>query len=215
MIALSRPYASREGAPVVDRVDPRIFTLTYFRHCLDCNFCHDSCCQYGVDTEITRYHAIMAHADALERHLAIPRGEWFRLDPDDVGILSEPDYPGGEYTRTAVVELPLVRSGQSAEGCVFLDPAGRGCRLHGFALQNHIDVHAIKPMCCLLFPVSFAEGLLHAAVEFDHDDLACTGPGDSVYRGARSDLEWYFGSELIFELDEIENQINGKRRGPR
>jgi Fe-S-cluster containining protein len=207
MIALSRSYASREGAPVIDRVDERIFTLKYFRHCMDCTFCSDSCCQYGADIETPRREAIMAEADALEAYLGVPRTEWFRLDPDDVGLLPEPDYPGGEYTRTAVVELPIGRSPHNSEACVFLDPQGRGCRLHTYALNQHRHPNTLKPMVCVLFPVSFALGCLEPAIEFEHSDLICAGTGESVYRGARTDLIWYFGADFVAELDRIESRV--------
>jgi hypothetical protein len=49
--SLSRPFPSRGGAPVVDRVDTDIFFRTYFMDCMKCDYCHDSCCQYGADVE--------------------------------------------------------------------------------------------------------------------------------------------------------------------
>ncbi|MEJ0041100.1 MAG: hypothetical protein WDM81_02205 [Rhizomicrobium sp.] len=30
--------------------------------------------------------------------------------------------------------------------CVFLNPKGRGCQIHGYALEKGIDYHALKPM---------------------------------------------------------------------
>ena len=203
-VPLSRPYAGRDGAPVLDRVDPRIFTLTYFVRCTECSFCHDACCQYGADVELTLVREIDRHRDDLEAYLGVPREEWFREDPEDVGYLPEADYPGGQYTRTAVVELPAGRSPHSELGCVFLDPAGRGCRLHRYALERGLDFHAVKPMVCVLFPLSFEHGLLKPAVEFDINDLVCRGPGGSVYQSTRADVLYYFGAELVAELDRLE-----------
>ena len=126
IVPLSRPYPSRYGAPVLDRVDPRIFALTYFTNCMGCGFCGDSCCQYGADIEIPRLRALEAIRPELEAYLGVPRAEWFRDAEDDLGIIAEPEYPGGEYTRTAVVDLPEGRSPHNQEACVFLDPVGRG-----------------------------------------------------------------------------------------
>lgn len=212
---LSRPYTCRYGAPTVDRVDPRIFTLTYFGACMDCTFCHDACCQYGADTELPRVAAIDEHRAALEAYLGVPRADWFREDPDDFGILDEPEYPGGKYTRTQVVEIPGGRSDHNEEACVFLDPAGRGCRLHRFAVERGIQVHDIKPMVCLLFPVSFAGGALAPAYEFDLDgELVCEGRGVPLYASARADVEYYFGAELVAELDALAAEYAAPVPGP-
>lgn len=208
-VPLSRAYPSRYGAPVIDRFDPRIFRLTFFAKCMDCTFCHDDCCRYGVDVELPKVAALDAIRDELEPYLGVPRSAWFRDDPDDFGVEPEPDYPGGAYTRTAVAALPDERSPHADEACVFLDPVGRGCRIHRFALERGIDVHEIKPMVCLMFPVLHAEGQLIPAVEFDEDLLVCEGPGETLYRAAREDLLYYFGPELIAELDAFEAVLPG------
>lgn len=203
-LPLSRPYACRDGAPVIDRIDPRIFELTYFARCMDCSFCHDACCQYGADVELTRVREIDKHRADLEAYLGVPRADWFREDPEDVGYVPAAQYAGGAHTRTGVVELPDGRSPHSPYACVFLDPAGRGCRLHRFALERGIDVHALKPIICILFPLSFEGGELRPAVEFDLDDLVCAGPGSSVYQTARGDVLHYFGPDMVAELDRLE-----------
>ena len=214
-VPLSRPYTCRYGAPTIDRVDPRIFSLTYFGACMDCTFCHDACCQYGADTEMPRVRALEAHQAELEAYLGVPRAEWFREDPDDFGVLPEPEYPGGEYTRTQVVQYPGGRSMPEGEGCVFLDPNGRGCRIHRFALDRGIRVHDIKPIICLLFPVSFAEGALIPAYEFDLEgELVCEGHGVQLYRASRADIEYYFGPELVAELDAMEKAHRPPAAGP-
>lgn len=204
-VPLSRPYTCRLGAPVIDRIDPRIFTLTYFGKCMECTFCHDSCCQYGADTEMPRVAALEKYQTELEAYLGVPRSGWFREDPEDFGILDEPEYPGGKYTRTQVVESED-RVPVNEWHCVFLDPApgSRGCRIHRFALERGIDVHEIKPMVCLLFPLSFKEGEMTPAYEFDlEDELICEGPGDTLYASARADVLAYFGPEMVAELDAL------------
>lgn len=206
-LALSRPYPSRYGAPVIDRVDPRIFTLTYFARCMECTFCHDSCCQYGADIELPRVEAIKEHAKELAAYLGVPEDQWFREDPDDVGYVEEEEYPGGVYTRTAVVQLPEGRSEHNSEACVFLDPAGRGCRLHRFALERGLEVHSIKPMVCMLFPVSFNHGELVPAYEFEVEDLICQGDGPTLYDSARPDILYYFGPDLVAELDPMQQAL--------
>ena len=52
MIALAQSYACVMGGPVLRGVDPAIFTLRYFTHCMTCGFCHDACCDHGVDIDL-------------------------------------------------------------------------------------------------------------------------------------------------------------------
>ena len=54
-LRLPRAFVARDGVPSIERVDRRIFTLRYFTHCLRCGFCHDWCCQFGVDVEVKNY----------------------------------------------------------------------------------------------------------------------------------------------------------------
>lgn len=207
-VPLSRPFPSRYGAPVLDRVDTRIFEYRYFTNCLECTYCHDSCCQYGADIEMPIVRALENYQDELEKYLGVPRSEWFREDPEDIGIIPEPEYPGGEYTRTAVVEIPDERSPIHEEACVFLDQVGRGCRIHRFAMEKGIDVHDIKPMVCLFFPLCHGEGELRPAIEFELNDLVCQGEGKTIYEASRVEVLYYFGEELVAELDQLAKQYS-------
>jgi Fe-S-cluster containining protein len=193
IVQLSRSYVARLGAPRVERVDQRIFWLTYFHHCLDCQFCHDSCCQYGCTVDAEQARRWLAESDLLETALEVPASSWFTEEWWD-----DADYPGGRCTRTQVRQTP------KGPRCVFAEPVGRGCRLHALALQMGREVHDLKPMVCSLFPVLFEEGTLIVPLEIDDQTLICLGSGMTLYRSARADLEYYFGSELVAELDQLE-----------
>ncbi len=190
---LRRRYPSRYGLPVVWQVDTLIFTRTYFTHCMKCDFCNDQCCNWGVDVDLENVKRIQAHAEEIEQYTGIPRDRFFTGE-----VEIEPEYPGGASTRTQVTE----------RGCIFLVPGGRGCMLHGFALSKGIDYNTIKPMMSSLFPVTFGDGLLTISEEVDESSLACLGPGPCLYEGVRSELGWYFGSQLLEELDTIKMTRN-------
>jgi len=50
--------------------------------------------------------------------------------------------------------------------------------------------------------------MLEPAYEFDLDDeLVCRGPGQTLYQSARGDVAYYFGPELVAELDAIEREL--------
>lgn len=188
-IALPRDFPSRYGVPVLRAVHPDIFRLTYFTHCLQCTFCNDWCCQFGVDVDRRHAERILAHAADLEAYLGIPRERWFTSERE-----SDPEAPGGESWRTAVVD----------GGCVFLNRGGRGCRLHAFCLERGIDHHELKSIVDGLFPLTFEAGVLCPALEAEENELVCMGTGPTLYRGIREEVRYYFGDELIAVLDAME-----------
>jgi hypothetical protein len=186
--SLRRSYPSRWGAPVIDRVDSAIFVRTYFVHCMQCGYCKDSCCQYGSDVDGDNVARIEAHAADLERYTGVPQSRWFTGQwTDDV------EFPGGRQTRTAV----------EGGACVFRSRTGRGCMLHSFAESRGLDYHELKPMVAALFPITFDGGLLHPSNEIVDRSLQCIDDGPSLYQGVRSEIEWYFGREIVAELDAL------------
>ena len=188
---LRQSHPCRDGVPLLDRVDTRIFVERYFTHCMQCQFCADSCCAYGVDLDVTNVRRILEHAGPLESFTGQPRALWFQGD-----WRNDAEFPGGQYTRTAVVD----------GRCVFLNRQGRGCLIHSYCLAHGLDYHALKPMVSALFPLTFDGGLLHPSCEIDERLLACIDQGPSLYRGVREELRHYFGSALVEELDGLEAQ---------
>jgi hypothetical protein len=186
---LPRTFPSRYGVPVLRAVDPEIFRRRYFTHCMDCTFCHDWCCQFGVDVDRSHAEQILAHAEGLEAYTGIPRDRWFTAERE-----ADADSPGGETWRTSVVD----------GACVFLNRRGRGCLLHAFCLERGIDHHELKSIVDSLFPLTFEDGVLCPAVEAHEDELVCLGTGPTLYRGIREEIRYYFGAELVGILDAME-----------
>jgi len=186
---LSRPYATRYGAPTVDRVDPAIFRKRYFMQCMQCTYCFDSCCQYGVDVDAPNVARLEAVAPELEKYTGVPRDRWFTHEwTDDV------EMPGGRNTRTRV----------EGGACVFRSRSARGCMIHSFALARGTDYHDLKPMVSVLFPVTWDYGLLHPSNEIEDRSLQCIDDGPTLYQGVRDEIAYYFGTELVAELDALE-----------
>jgi len=181
-------FPSRYGVPVISQVETGIFTGQYYAHCMECAFCQSACCLWGVDVDIENVRRIKACADALQAYVGAPCAQWFE------GEYSDPEFPGGRYTWTRVIN----------GACVFLSPSGRGCLLHRFAVENGLDYHELKPIVSCLFPLTFGEGILLPAGEAEDNSLICRGSGPTLYRGIRGELAYYFGDELIAELDELE-----------
>lgn len=179
---------ARDGAPIVREVDSAIFRRRYFGHCFGCTFCNDSCCDHGVDVALVERDRILARADELEPKVGVPRSRWF-VD----AITADEDFPGGEATRTAVVNGT----------CVFRISGARGCALHAFALERGDDYHDIKPMVSSLFPVTFGGGALVCSEELVDGSLVCGGDGPTAYEMARPELRHYFGDTFVSELDAL------------
>jgi Fe-S-cluster containining protein len=199
-IPLSREYVAADGSPRIDRVDPTIFTETYFARCMECTFCHDVCCAHGCDVDQQREQALFARAPELEAWLGIPRSEWLTgaREPDA-------DSPGGSYIGTQVV------NGR----CVFLSKTGRGCRIHAFALERGLDYHDLKPLACWLFPLHTRQGLLTKNGSMAlYDDLVCKGQGPTFYEAVRDELGHMFGPELLDELDGLAPRPSRRRHLP-
>ena len=169
-------------------VDARIFRHRYFGHCLQCSFCGDACCNHGVDVALVERDRILAHAPALEPVVGLPSSSWFIS-----ATTSDADFPGGSATRTAVVD----------GRCVFRQRNARGCALHAFAISEGLDYHDVKPMVSALFPVTFGEGALLCSDELADSSLVCAGEGPTAYEMARAELAYYFGDDLVAELDAI------------
>lgn len=190
MIHLSRAYESMMGGPVLSAVDPAIFTLRYFTHCMECGFCKDACCDHGVDVDLGNAERIKALPQDFHDRVGVPAAEWFTDE-----IVPDPEFPGGAHVRTRVKDGT----------CVFRNPQARGCAIHGYCLENGLDYHRFKPMVSALFPVTFEAGVLTASGEAADGSLICGGQGPSLYDGARDELAYYFGAGLVAELDKLKN----------
>ena len=176
------------GGPILSAVDPAIFRLRYFTHCMVCGFCRDACCEHGVDIDLGN----------VERLKALPRDFHDRIDAPVEGwftdaAIDDSEFPSGAHVRTQV------RNG----ACVFRNRGTRGCAIHAYCLEKGLDYHRFKPMVSVLFPVTFEAGVLTASGEAADGSLICGGSGPSLYDGARDELSYYFGDELIAELDKL------------
>jgi Fe-S-cluster containining protein len=173
---------------VVRLVDDAIFTRRYFGLCMSCGFCADACCQHGVDVSVVERDRILARALEIAPRVERDSSAWFAPV-----VTEDADFPGGAVTRTAVVD------GQ----CVFLSRSTRGCVLHAISLEKSADYHLLKPMVSALFPVTFSDGTLLCSEELADGSLICTGDGPTAYEMARAELAYYFGDELVAELDAM------------
>ena len=173
---------------MIAAVDDAIFARRYFGFCMRCGFCADACCEHGVDVSVVERDRILAHAHELAPLVGRDSSEWF-----EPLVTADADFPGGAATRTTVVD----------GRCVFLSRTTRGCVLHAMSLDTNADYHLLKPMVSALFPVTFGGGALLCSEELADGSLVCAGEGPTAYDMARAELLYYFGDELVAELDAM------------
>jgi Fe-S-cluster containining protein len=194
ILQLSHTYPNIHGTPAISKVDTAIFTEKYFTYCLQCTFCHDSCCYYGVDVDTENLKRIHHQTTDLEIHLGTSRETWFHEQREACE-----ECPGEETVRTKNEE----------DRCVFLNKETRGCGIHGFCHERGVDYHILKPMVCSLFPLTFENDVLHPADEVTDRTLICLGQGETLYNGVRDELKHYWGVEFVNELDGLQNKFDG------
>lgn len=194
IISLGKEYVSDTMA--ISFVHRDIFLKKYFARCLECNFCHDWCCSFGADIDVQNVERIQQRKEEILPFVRPPEGAWFETE-----YAYYEEYDGNQYTRIKT----------QGPRCVFISKDQRGCGLHRYAISKKMDYHEIKPLVCILFPLSFGEGILSLAPELDDNSLVCSGAGDSAYQSLRNELEHYFGRECVEELDGIEAKVIGER----
>ena len=200
IINLKASYPSIHKLPIIQSVDTDIFDYTYYMKCTQCSFCNDQCCSYGADIDMQNVNRILKYGDELEKFTGIPKSAWF----DDDEKSWDHEYPGNDFTRTSYVK--------EKDSCVFLNRENRGCMIHSFTEMKGMDYHLLKPFVCTLFPVTCDEGVLCPSEEVEDGTLVCLGDGLSLYKGARNEIKYYFGENLVAELDEIEESHNAGKK---
>lgn len=161
---------------------------------MSCGFCADACCQHGVDVSVVERDRILARAGELAPRIGLDPSAWF-----ETATTADADFPGGAATRTRVV------NGR----CVFLRRDTRGCLLQSLSLETNDDYHLLKPMVSALFPVTFGDETILCSEELAEASLVCAGDGPTAYTMARAELGYYFGADLVGELDWVAGQIRG------
>ncbi len=128
ILQLSRNYSCCYKTPVISYIDTDIFNVKYASSCMECKFCNDSCCSYGVDVDFSCLSHIREHQIELERYVGISSDIWF-----DIEQYCD-EYPEGGFVRARVVD----------GACVFLNRKGRGCLLHAYSLEIGTDYHLLN-----------------------------------------------------------------------
>jgi len=193
LVKLDRSYPSVQGAPVISSVETDIFRLRYFTYCMDCDFCHDTCCSYGADIDLGDVERVKGLGKDFEDYAGLPAAKWF-----DGNVVQDDEFPTGAMMR--------VRA--SRGHCVFLDTKGRGCKIHSYCLAHGLDYHVYKPVVCFLFGVTFEYGNLVPSNEIKDASLICYGQGPTLFEAAKGELEAFFGPALVAALEKVRDGVH-------
>jgi hypothetical protein len=175
------------SVPALHSVDSEIFTLRYFQHCMQCTFCHDSCCQYGCDVNVGERDRLLELKTELEPFLGIPATEWFKSE-----VFEDPEYPTGKFVRANTKNWGL---------CL---PQSQGARLRHSRVRDGDEARLPLDQAdgVLAVPVCWDKGVMRPNSDVK-DDLACKGDGPIIYDLARDEIAVVFGKGLVDELDAL------------
>lgn len=129
----------------VSKIDPEVLTFQGFDQvgCFGCG-CADACCGHGCDVDKGSYALVYLHRDIIEHILQTSVDDCFTHR-----WAGEPDFLGGDGTRSAVI----------GRFCAFHMRTGKGCALYHAALSFGLP-RRIIPSICRLYPLSWrSEGL--------------------------------------------------------
>jgi Fe-S-cluster containining protein len=105
-------------------------------------------------------------------------------------------FKGQFWFDETLLEAYVARTNVVDGLCVFWGHGG--CLIHEHCEIKHLPYYEFKPFVCCLYPLSVRKGSL--IPYFD----ASVGGDETFYRRVREDLRFFFGNELIDELDEME-----------
>ena len=94
VVALTKSYPCVMGGPVISAVDRRIFSLRYFQACMSCGFCHDACCQHGVDIDLGNVERLKSVHGRFRESVGVPESEWFTEE-----VIADAEFPTGRHVR--------------------------------------------------------------------------------------------------------------------
>jgi Fe-S-cluster containining protein len=199
MVYLSRQYVSLLGSTKAFRVSEELFTTPFDWNCMEKSCA--ACCHNGVWVELATVVKILKVKALDDYAVRVPRKKWF-----DRYVIYD-DFQQGLFLPTRKVN-----------GCCSFfnnDPNLFGCSIQRYSDWKGLDIHTLKPMMCLLFPIDCTNGLLSAKLKIPGITVfPCSDArmGSTVYRVLRGELQYYFGSALVQELDAIELLIYKSRK---
>lgn len=162
--------------------------------------CTALCCASGVYASLAERDRVLAHADAVRRHMDHTQvkdsRKWF-----SARVGRDADFEGGRYVGTRV------HGGK----CVFLN--GQGLCTLQLASAREPDLPQLKPFYCRLFPLVIVDGVL------GYDDL-CSGEArcctftrrgsTPVVEACRAELEVALGEAGARKVVELARRARGE-----
>lgn len=148
--------------------------------------CTSQCCQHGVYVDIRERDDILAHKDIIKQYMdetqSTDERTWFEMSEED-----DVDFPSGKCTGTEVI------NGK----CAFLDRLGR-CSIQLASTEQGGHKWEMKPLFCILFPLTIAEGVVTFDDMLDQEQQCCTLVENfttPMYEACKEELLYVFGRE--------------------
>lgn len=181
------------------KIDTVIFKQGFVPGC-DIGKCAGQCCDWGVYMDKDFYKVIMNYENEIKEIMDEnqPKNsvDWFEKE-----LLEDKDFPSGYSIGT---EMYINSKGTTQ--CVFKDK-NNYCSLQVLAMKNKLHKWAIKPLYCILYPLTIVDNIL--TYDNDHSiKLDYCGIGheenftQSVFEAMKEEINFVLGEGLFNFLDE-------------
>jgi len=190
------------------KIDPIIFTQGFVHGC-DVGICEGQCCDWGVYMDKNYKDVIMGHEDDIKKIMTHSQikdtSKWF-----DSETVEDKDFPSGFAIGTEVYTNSADKS-----QCVFKDD-NNYCSIQVMAVKNNWHKWQIKPLHCILYPLTIVENTL--TYDVDHSqDLDYCGVNHSenftqpVFEAMHEEIKFILGMEGFHFLNDYYMQNYKKK----
>ena len=180
-------------------VAPELFTKGFHASGGPCT-CRATCCEGGVFADVRERDRIMAHRETIKKYMdetqTTDESRWF-----DAQDREDADFASGRCIGTSEIN----------DKCAFLDRLGR-CSLQVAAAGEGMPRWALKPLFCVLFPISISDHVIEFDDMLQGDEACCSvesGHEIPLFKGCRDELVHLLGEDgyrLIEEHYELKKQ---------
>jgi Fe-S-cluster containining protein len=155
--------------------------------------CTSECCEGGVYADVRERDAILAHREIVKQEMDETQDQnealWFETAEHE-----DPDYPSGRCVGTREI------NGK----CAFLDGQGR-CSIQVACANRGMNKWALKPLFCILYPITIEEGVLSFDAMLQGEHGCCSTQSRfavPLFEGCREELVHLLGEEGYRQVQE-------------
>ncbi len=164
--------------------------------------CKAECCEGGVYADVRERDAILAHKEiikeAMDDSQSRDDGQWFEEREHD-----DADFRSGRCVGTREI----------GDKCAFLDAKGR-CSIQVACTANGMHKWALKPLFCILYPVSIEDRVIGFDEMLQGEQSCCSIDHRfdvPFFEGCREELVHLLGENGFLQMREYYQRLSSSR----